>query len=168
MAPMPAGACYEQRLSAWEVAMKRMAFGLLAFFCATAFAHAQSFSADDLNNRLVHRRAVEAVIWAMPAVNYDLMLQAMLNKTEGKINQFIYWSRPSDWKNQTLTPNPDAIYFLTFFNTKEEFLVSRQILANDRHAGLSHGWITNHPVPVGRRRTVNGSAHTFWMETEGN
>ncbi len=99
--------------------MKRMAFGLLAFFCATAFAHAQSFSADDLNNRLVHRRAVEAVIWAMPAVNYDLMLQAMLNKTEGKINQFIYWSRPSDWKNQTLTPNPDAIYFMTFFNTRD-------------------------------------------------
>jgi len=119
MAPMPAGACYEQRLSAWEVAMKRMAFGLLAFFCATAFAHAQSFSADDLNNRLVHRRAVEAVIWAMPAVNYDLMLQAMLKKTEGKINQFIYWSRPSDWKNQTLTPNPDAIYFMTFFNTRD-------------------------------------------------
>jgi hypothetical protein len=30
--------------------------------------------------------AVEAVIWGMPAVNYDLMLQEMLNKTDGKVN----------------------------------------------------------------------------------
>ena len=28
--------------------------------------------------RTLHRRAVEAVIWGMPAVNYDLMLQQML------------------------------------------------------------------------------------------
>jgi hypothetical protein len=55
----------------------------------------------------------------MSAVNYDLMLQQMLTKTKGEVNQFIYWSRPLDWKNQTLTPNPDAIYFMTFFNTKD-------------------------------------------------
>ncbi len=24
-----------------------------------------------------------------------------------------------DWKNQTLTPNPDAIYFMPFFSTAE-------------------------------------------------
>ena len=44
----------------------------------------------------------------MPAVNYDLMLQEMLSKTAGKVNQVIYWGRPLDWQNQTLTPNPDA------------------------------------------------------------
>jgi hypothetical protein len=80
---------------------------------------AENFSAEDLNRRTIERRAVEAVIWGMPAVNYDLMLQQMLTKTEGKVNQIIYWSRPLDWKNQTLTPNPDAIYFMVFFNTKE-------------------------------------------------
>jgi hypothetical protein len=99
--------------------MKRAAFAALACLHAVASAQAQNLSADDLNNRLIHGRAVEAIIWGMPAVNYDLMLQAMLNKTEGKVNEFIYWSRPSDWKNQTLTPNPDAIYFMTFFNTKD-------------------------------------------------
>jgi hypothetical protein len=55
----------------------------------------------------------------MSAVNYDLMLQEMLTRTAGKVNQFIYWSKPLDWHNQTLTPNPDAIYFMAFFNTKE-------------------------------------------------
>src|SRR5262249_55872762 len=49
----------------------------------------------------------------------DLMLQEMLTKTKGKVNQVLYWSRPADWKNQTLTPNPDSIYFMVFFDTKE-------------------------------------------------
>lgn len=63
-------------------------------------------------------RAIEAVIWGMPAVNYDLMYQAALAH-KAKFNQIIYWSRPSNWKNQTLTPNPDAIYFMTFISTKD-------------------------------------------------
>jgi hypothetical protein len=99
--------------------MKRTVLAALAAICVSVPAQAQNFSAEDLNNRLIHRRAVEAVIWGMSAVNYDLMLQQMLTKTKGEINQFIYWSRPADWKNQTLTPNPDAIYFMTFFNTKD-------------------------------------------------
>jgi hypothetical protein len=67
---------------------------------------------------LLHARAVEAVIWGMPAVNYDLMLQEMLTKTPGKVGQVIYWGSPMDSRNQTLTPNPDALYFMVFFNTR--------------------------------------------------
>ena len=76
----------------------------------------ERFSPEQLAERTIQRRAVEAVIWGMPAVNYDLMLQEMLNKTTGKVGQFIYWGRPLDWHNQTLTPNPDTIYFIAFFN----------------------------------------------------
>src|SRR6516162_11638688 len=72
-----------------------------------------------LQQRALHRRAVEAVIWGMPAVNYDLMLQEMFTKTPGKVGQVIYWGRPLDSKNQTLTPNPDALYFMAFYNTKD-------------------------------------------------
>jgi hypothetical protein len=39
--------------------------------------------AQDLARRTIERRAVEAVIWGMPAVNYELMLQQMLTKTAG-------------------------------------------------------------------------------------
>jgi hypothetical protein len=86
---------------------------------ATVSAHAQNVSAEDLARRTIERRAIEAVNWGMPAVNYDLMLQEMLNKTGGKVNQVVYWSRPLDWDNQTLTPNPDTIYLMAFFNTKD-------------------------------------------------
>ncbi len=79
----------------------------------------ESLTATDLDERAMQRSAVETVIWGMPAVNYDLMLQEMLTKTTGKVNQVIFWGRPLDWHNQTLTPNPDTLYFMAFFNTKD-------------------------------------------------
>ena len=73
----------------------------------------------DLARGAVERRAVEAVIWGMPAVNFDLMYQAMVREMHGGFNEVVYWSRLPDWKNQTLTPNPDAIYLMPFFDTKD-------------------------------------------------
>jgi hypothetical protein len=99
--------------------MNRTGLVLFALLCVGASAHAQNFSAEDLARRTIERRAVEAVIWGMPAVNYDLMRQEMFAKTKGKENEILYWSRPLDWKNQTLTPNPDSIYLMSFFNTKD-------------------------------------------------
>lgn len=79
---------------------------------------AQSLTPDELNRRTIERRGVEAVIWGMPVVNFDRMFQAM-SAAHGTWNQVMYWSHPATWKNQLLTPNPDAIYALPFFNTKE-------------------------------------------------
>ena len=99
--------------------MSKAIVAVLALICGLLSARAQSIPSDDVNNRLVQSRAVEAVIWGMPVVNYDLMLQEMLTKTPGKVNQMIYWGRPLDWHNQTLTPNPDTLYFMSFLNTKD-------------------------------------------------
>jgi hypothetical protein len=98
--------------------MKKTIFAVLGLIWALVSADAQQFSADDLTFRIVQRRAVEAVIWGIPAVNYDLMLQEM-QKLGGKANQIVYWSGLPDWKNQTLTPNPDAIYLMPFIDTKD-------------------------------------------------
>jgi hypothetical protein len=68
---------------------------LLAIAAPLASAHTQEISPDELAGRTTHRRAVEAVIWGMPAVNTDLMRQQMLSKTSGTVNQIIYWGRPS-------------------------------------------------------------------------
>ncbi len=76
------------------------------------------FSPAQLSERALYRRAVEAVIWGMPAVNAELMFQAMA-QAKGDFNQVVYWSRLISWKNQTLTPNPDTIYVFPFFNTKD-------------------------------------------------
>jgi hypothetical protein len=97
--------------------MKKAILSAFMLLPATA-AQAQTFSADELSRGTIKSRAVEAVIWGMPAVNFDLMYQAMVRETKGTYNQIVYWSRLPDWKNQTLTPNPDSIYLMPFINTK--------------------------------------------------
>src|SRR5580692_3215966 len=70
-----------------------------AVFAALGLVSAITLSqakAQSPNDRLIASRAVEAVIWGMPAVNYDLMRQQMLTKTSGKVGQVIYWGRPLD------------------------------------------------------------------------
>jgi hypothetical protein len=70
-------------------------------------------SPEEVVDRGFHRRAVEAVVWAMPAVNYEIMRSVLA--PDGK-NEFLYWSRRLDWRNQTLTPNPDLIYYMAFMD----------------------------------------------------
>ncbi len=117
--------------------MKTAILAALAFIGAAIPVQAQSLSAEDLNNQLIRSRAVESVIWGMSAVNADLMLQEMLTKTSGKVNEIIYWGRLLDWHNQTLTPNPDAMYFMAFFNTKDVGPIVFDIPPVDRSASLT-------------------------------
>jgi hypothetical protein len=78
-----------------------------------------SSSPEELARGAVERRAIEAMVWGMPLVNFDLMYQAMVRATKARDNQVVYWSRPIDWKCQLLTPNTDLIYMLPFFDTRE-------------------------------------------------
>lgn len=79
---------------------------------------AKELSGPALMDRVTESRAFEAVVWGVPAVNYELMYQEMI-RLGGKPNQIVYWSGLFDWRNQTLTPNPDVVYFIAFFNTKD-------------------------------------------------
>jgi hypothetical protein len=127
--------------------MNRTALAAIALTFTVASAHAQNpsapaFSADDLARRHIERRGVEAVIWGMAAVNTDLMRQEMLTKTAGKVNQVIYWGRPLDWRNQTLTPNPDAIYFMAFFNTRDAGPIVIEVPPGDANGSLNGNIVT--------------------------
>ena len=100
--------------------MKKLMISVIALAAAIPqVCLAQALTSDQLAQRSIERRAVEAVIWGMPVVNFDVMYQEMVRKTKGEFNQIVYWSRLLDWKNQTLTPNPDVIYLMPFFNTKD-------------------------------------------------
>lgn len=99
---------------------------LATVLLAASTAHAQSaptrekdasYTPRELQQRVVERRAVEIFIWGMPAVNFQRMLDAF-KSLGGDANQMVYWSRPLNWKDQTLTPNPDTIYFTAFYDTR--------------------------------------------------
>ena len=42
----------------------------------TRAPESMTFSTADLATRAIHRRAVETLIWGIPAVNFDLMYQS--------------------------------------------------------------------------------------------
>ncbi|CAG2153815.1 DUF1254 domain-containing protein [Cupriavidus numazuensis] len=88
-------------------------------FLSAIPGYAQSRTSGELSRRVLERRAIEAINWGMPAVNYDVMLQAMIGSAKGRPNQVLYWSGLPGWRNQTLTPNPDVIYAMPFFNTTD-------------------------------------------------
>lgn len=124
--------------------MKLMVVAALGLLLAAPLVQAQDGPSAKIAQRSVERRAVEAVIWGMPAVNYDLMLQEMRDATDGEPNQVIYWGRPLDWMNQTLTPNPDTLYFMSFFDTHDGPIVIE--------------------VPPANGGSLNGNIVTAWQK----
>ena len=121
---------------------------MLAFSACPAPTAAQgasvtrSVDSADLQQRMLYRRAVDAVVWGMPAVNYRLMYEEMVGKAGGDFNQIVWWPGLLDWKNQTLTPNPDVIYLMPFFNTKDAGPIVLEIPPADE--GLFNGSVMNY------------------------
>ena len=64
------------------------------------------------------------------------------------MNQVVYWSRPLDWHNQLLTPNPDSIYILAFFNTKDVGPVVLDIPAAGDEGSLNANIVDIWQVPL--------------------
>src|SRR5262245_37014253 len=97
--------------------------------------------------RVIEQRAFEAVVWGMPVVNYDLMRQQMLGKTKARVNQVVYWGRPLDSRNQTLTPNPDALYFMVFYSTRDGPIVL-DLPPGDDNASFNGNIVTTWQMPL--------------------
>ena len=68
--------------------LRRIVAAAAILFIAGA-AQAADTTPDDASKRLIEARAVEAVIWGMPAVNYDLMLQESNGSAARKTRSFI-------------------------------------------------------------------------------
>jgi len=82
--------------------------------------NAQTFSSEELHRRTLERRAVEAAIWGMPIVSVHAMREAFFRDAKAKYNDIVFWSKPSDWQNQTTTPNASARYVYFNFNTQPD------------------------------------------------
>ena len=56
------------------------------------------FKPANIQEELKYGRALNAVLWGMPAVNTELLYQGMKN-SKGDFNQVVYWSKLASWKN---------------------------------------------------------------------
>ena len=73
----------------------------------------------ELNQQALQQRAVDAAIWGMPIVSVDAMRRAFFRDAKANYNDIVFWSKPSDWKNQTTTPVQSVRYVYFNFNTKD-------------------------------------------------
>lgn len=64
------------------------------------------------------RRAAEAAVWGMPLASFDAMRDAYFRDAGAQYNDILYWSRPSDWKNQTTTANSTSHYVYANINLR--------------------------------------------------
>jgi hypothetical protein len=127
-----------------DAPMRRLSLAALVVACASTPSLADGASPSELARRAIERRAVEAVIWGMPAVNTELMADQMM-KAGGRPGQIIYWGKPLDWHNQTLTPNPDTLYFMGFYDLK------------------ASGPMVVEIPPAGDDGSLNGNFVTLWQ-----
>ncbi|ESU21211.1 hypothetical protein FEDK69T_25780 [Flavobacterium enshiense DK69] len=103
---------------------------------------ANTFRPANIQEEMIYSRALTAAVWSMPVVNYQLMYQEMATKLKGDFNQIVIWPKLLDWKNQTLTPNPDVIYLMPFFNTKDVGPIVLEIPPADK--GVLNGSVMNY------------------------
>ena len=80
-----------------------------------ASANAQDQSLDD---RMTHHRAIEAVVWGMPLLNFQQYRQGHFDLGAG-YNDVTYNSKVQDWKYQTATPNNTTPYVDFFWNIED-------------------------------------------------
>jgi hypothetical protein len=71
-----------------------------------------------LSERMLHHRAIDAVVWAMPMLNFKTFRDGHRTLGVG-YNDIAYNSKVQDWKFQTATPNNNTPYVTFFWNVKD-------------------------------------------------
>jgi len=99
--------------------LRRNTFFLIAavFFVCTAPLNAQA-QEQDLNSKMLHSRAVETAVWAMPIMNFKFYRDALVEAGVGR-NDVGYFSTVQDWRFQTATPNNTTPYIVTHWTVKD-------------------------------------------------
>jgi len=86
---------------------------LMAVGLSSVWAEGQT-----LQERMLHHRAIDALVWAMPLLNFKQFRDGHMDLGVG-YNDIAYYSKVQDWKFQTATPNnttPYNNFFLTIKN----------------------------------------------------
>jgi hypothetical protein len=90
---------------------------IAAMLLATGLSSAKA-DEQTIHERMLHHRAIDAVVWAMPLLNFKQYRDG--HRAIGvKYNDIAYNSKVQNWKFQTATPNDTTPYVNFFWNIKE-------------------------------------------------
>ena len=94
--------------------------GLLLLAHPVTAQNIKPFTSEELATRTVYRRAVDAVIWGVPAVTLDMMRRAYFRDAKATYNDIVWWPKGSAWQNQSLDTDTSVRYMYLFCNTKSD------------------------------------------------
>ncbi len=97
--------------------MKNITIMLIAVLVAACTAPANS-QEQDIRDRMLHSRSVDAVVWAMPIMNFKFYRDALIEAGVGP-NDVGYFSKIQDWRFQTATPNNTTPYIVAHWTVKD-------------------------------------------------
>ena len=80
---------------------------------------ATPLQAQEAYEKALHRRAVEAAIWGMPAVSMRSAINATKRDLGGAWNDVVYFSKPMVSRHGFLTANNQTPYVISSINTKD-------------------------------------------------
>ncbi|MEH6825986.1 MAG: DUF1254 domain-containing protein [Motiliproteus sp.] len=92
--------------------------GLVAIMLFTAGLGSANAEEQSLADRMLHHRAIDAAVWAMPLMNFKSYRDALADVGVGP-NDVGYFSKLQDWRFQTATPNNTTPYNMTYWNFKD-------------------------------------------------
>lgn len=124
---------------------KLIRVGLLTVV-ASLFAGPVAF-ATDLEDQLVRSRAVEAVIWSMPAISIREFVKSSFEDYGATWNDVLLWSKPALPRHEFLTANNQVPYMLTSFNLRNGPIVVSVPAAGDK-AVLFGSFVDNWQAPI--------------------
>jgi len=88
-----------------------------------------------IQERMLHRRAVEAAVWGMPLANYHAMREGHRKDLGMEMNDIVIGSNIQDWRMRITTPNNTTPYVMAFWNLKNGPIVV-EIPKSTEHVGL--------------------------------
>jgi hypothetical protein len=126
---------------------KHIVAGLFALGVSAGMVPGQAARASDLEDQLVRSRAIEAVIWSMPAISIREFVEASFRDYGATWNDVILWSKPAVPRHELLTANNQVPYMLTALNLRSGPVVV-EIPAAGEKAVLFGSFVDNWQAPI--------------------
>ena len=101
----------------------------------------------DLDIQLAYQRAVEAVVWSMPAISIREFWETAFKDYGATWNDIILWSKPATPRHELLTANNQVPYLLTTIDLRQGPVVV-EIPAAGEKALLFGSFVDNWQAPI--------------------
>ncbi|WP_296712953.1 DUF1254 domain-containing protein [Rhodoblastus sp.] len=114
---------------------------------AAGAEQAQPPERSDPDNQLAYQRAIEAVIWSMPAISIREFWESQFKDYGASWNDIVLWSKPATPRHELLTANNQVPYMLTALNLRQGPVVV-EIPAAGAKANLFGSFVDNWQAPI--------------------